>query len=119
MSKPLGKGTLTDLERLKIEHRKAFKATAPRVKQIDLPCYEVRCSTALNPDRLKFSWRGLRVKKTTCTRKTCPLATLETYLEVLEHTRPFRQRNDDTDSRAFWWGVVANWKRRFQRERET
>ena len=114
-----GKGTLTKLKQLKAEHREAFKATAPRVKKLDLPCYEIRCSTAMQPSRLKFTWRGLRVVRGTCTRKTCPLVTLETYLEVLERTRPFRQHNEDADSRAFWWGVVADWKRRFQRERET
>jgi len=113
-----GKGSLTELEQLKKEHGPRFKTEAPKVKRIDLPCFKVRCSTAMNPDRLKFTWRGLRVARGTCTRKTCPLVTLGKYKEMLDRTRAFRRANDDSDSRAFWWGVVADWKRRFRRERD-
>lgn len=117
MSEPLGKGSLAKLAELKEERRETFKAAAPKVKRVDLPCFRVRCRTALNPDRLNFTWRGLRLARGTCTRKTCPLVTLEKYKEMLERTRAFRQSNDDPDSRAFWWGVVRNWKKRFRRER--
>lgn len=109
----LGKGTLTEKE-----YSPRFKAAAPKVKAIDLDCFKVRCKTALNPAHIKFSWRGLRRAQGTCTRATCPLVTLEKYLEMLERTRGFRQRNDDPDSRAFWWSVVRDWKKRFRRERE-
>jgi hypothetical protein len=112
-----GHGTLTDLAKLKKEWGPRFKQAAPKIKAIDLPCFKVRCKTAMNPNRVKFSWRGLRVAKTTCTRATCPLVTLEKYLEMLERTRAFRQRNDDPESRAFWWGIVEKWKERFRRER--
>jgi hypothetical protein len=112
-----GHGTLTDLAELKKEWGPRFKEAAPKVKRIGLDCFKVRCSTALNPARLKFSWRGVRLAKATCTRATCPLVTLEKYLEMLERTRAFRQRNDDPESRAFWWGVVGEWKKRFRRER--
>jgi len=112
-----GHGTLTELDQLKKEWGPRFKEAAPKIKRIGLDCFKVRCSTALNPARLKFSWRGVRLAKTRCTRATCPLVTLEKYLEMLERTRSFRQRNDDPESRAFWWSVVGEWKKRFRRER--
>ncbi len=112
------KGTLTHLEQLKAEYREKFKAEAPKVKQIDLMCFRLRCSTVMNPRNIKFTHRGLRLAKQTCTRKNCPrnrfYAALAKYREMLDRTRPFRQQNDDAHSRAFWWGIVEKWKAKLQ-----
>lgn len=108
------KGSLLRLEELKAEHRERFRAAAPKVKQIDVMCFRLRCPTALNPNRLKGTWRGLRLAKGTCTRRTCPREVLEIYLRVLNDTRTWRQEGDSF-SRRFWRDIALYWQNKLRK----
>ena len=67
----LGKGTLTELEKLKAKYREKFKAEAPKVKRINQRCFDLLCPTAIGRVGLDGG-RQLRVKRSTCTNKRCP-----------------------------------------------
>jgi hypothetical protein len=109
-----GEGSLTKLEQLKKEHGSRFKAAASRHKRND-NCIQIGCRRIIG--HLKWTPGGLVLVGGYCKRKTCPRATLDKYLEMLERTRAFRQRNADEESRVFWCNVIEEWKAKFRKER--
>lgn len=68
---PLGKGSLSKLERLKEEHGLKFKAEAPKYRKINQRCFDLLCPYAIGQVGMD---RGgtLRTDAKTCKRKRCP-----------------------------------------------
>jgi hypothetical protein len=107
-----GKGTLTDLERLKAEYAEKFRRAAPKVKRIGKRCFAIHCST-VSPARLKRSGGNLRLAKGTCTRKTCPW---EEYRRVLDRTRAWRRDKNRPVMAGIWWDTVERERKKLRRK---
>jgi len=105
----LGKGTLTELEKLKAEHGPKFKAEAQKRRKTGPLCLHFRCKSA----KLVESSAGLRLRVTWCKRKRCPRKRLEEYLWLLEKTRHWRHQQDGSVS-AFWRDTVEGRRRKLK-----
>lgn len=69
--KPLGKGTLANLECLKEEYRETFRATAPKRRKIGQRCADLLCPYLIG--QAGVGRDGIwRIKNEWCDRKRCP-----------------------------------------------